>query len=103
MDSLINSFDNFDIGSPFDYSLYSKEEPCNKGHIPEYLKKHIGKMVKLEFYFGSNLEIRIGQLMEVDDKYIVLRLYKPSTTILCDLSSVKFITIAHGNEIKNLV
>lgn len=104
MDSIINSFDDFDFGTSFDYSLYSKqEEPCNQSYISEYLKKHIGKMVKVEFYFGSKLEIRIGQLIEVTDKYIVLRLYKPSTTILCDISSIKFVTIAHGNEIKNLV
>ena len=104
MDSFINNFDSFDIANPFDYSMNSKqEERCSQGYISEYLKKHIGKMIKLECYFGSNLEIRIGQLIEVSDKYIVLRLYKPSTTILCDINSIKFVTIAHGNEVKNLI
>lgn len=105
MDTPFNSmddfnFDNFNLNLPYDIEEYHKPK---REYMTEYLKKHIGKMVKLEFSFGTCLEIRIGQLVEVGDKYVVLKLYRPATTILCDLSDIKFVTIAHSNEIKSLM
>ncbi len=105
MDSQFNnlddfSFNHFDLNTPYDIDEYYKDQ---KEYMWDYLKKHIGKMVKLEFSIGNCLEIRIGQLIEVGEKYVVLRLYKPSTTILCDLSDIKFVTIAHSNEMKSLM
>lgn len=105
MDSQFNSLDDFNFGHFNLNSVYSMDEFQNNGkeYMTDYLKKHIGKMVKLEFSFGNCLEIRIGQLVEVGDNYVVLKIYKPSTTILCDLSNIRFVTIAHSNEIKSLL
>ena len=101
MDTHFNSLDDYNF-SHFNFNTpYDIED--KKEYMSDYLKKHIGKMVKLEFSFGNCLEIRIGQLVEVGEKYVVLKIYKPSTTILCDLSNIKFVTIAHSNEIKSLI
>ena len=102
MDSL---FDNeFNLSEFNNYLDDMKNSICdNSDYLTEYLKQHIGKMVKLEFFLGNSLEIRIGQLIEVGKGCVILRLYKPSTTIVCDTKDIKFITIAHSNEVKSLI
>lgn len=75
----------------------------NPAYLPAYLKKQTGKIVRLEFQIGDALETRVGQLLDVGTTFVVIKLFKPSTTMICDISTIKFITVAHGNEVKNLV
>jgi hypothetical protein len=66
----------------------------DKGYIPAYLERNIGKNVRAEFVLGtSNFTDRTGKLIEVGVNYFVLEDANSRTNIMCDLYSVKFVTI----------
>ncbi len=61
-----------------------------------YLKEHIGQNVRVEFLIGSDgaLIDRIGTLVEVGENYIVLQPTGTDDLLMCDLFSIKFVTIS---------
>ena len=64
------------------------------GYIPFYLKSNIGKNIRAEFIIGSNQYVdKTGKLLEVGINYFVLEDYVSHAHIMCDLYSVKFVTI----------
>lgn len=73
---------------------------CNNNlFFGEYLKKHIGKLVRVESLLSDRLEVRIGVLFEVGADYIVIKLFKSTCTMMIEASSIKYITIIHDNDI----
>jgi hypothetical protein len=64
-------------------------------YLAGYLKKYIGKTMRVEFLVGSTgpLTDRVGTLQEVGVSYIVLKQYPLNTTLICDLYSIKFVTV----------
>jgi hypothetical protein len=65
-----------------------------------YLRKFIGRDVRVEFLIGTGgpLVDRIGTLLEVGASYITLRPIRSSDTLMCDLYSIKFVTIYSQNS-----
>ena len=64
------------------------------GYIPYYLASNIGKNIRAEFIIGSNMYAdKSGVLIEVGINYFVLEDVSSRTHIMCDLYSVKFVTI----------
>ena len=64
------------------------------GFIPNYLTKNIGKNVRAEFIIGTTQYAdKTGKLVEVGINYFVLEDVNSRTLIMCDLYSVKFVTI----------
>jgi len=64
------------------------------GFIPYYLSSNIGKSVRAEFIVGSNQYVdKTGILTEVGINYFVLSDPSTRTDTMCDLYSVKFVTI----------
>lgn len=74
----------------------------NTAFMPAFLSKHIGKLVKIEALLGNQLHERIGILMTVGAGFIVLR-FKNNATLVCDLDSIRFVTIIHDNNFKGLM
>ncbi len=70
----------------------------NKAFLPAYLKTMTGKLVRVESLIGGCLESRVGILLEVGADYIVLKLYRGCSTMICDASSIKYITVIHDND-----
>ncbi len=80
-----------------------RQEVTNDSVIPEpiastlyiagYLKTQIGKLVKVEFLIGSTITDRFGVLVNVGVSYILLRPIDVNGLLLCDLYSIKFVTI----------
>jgi len=68
----------------------------NTAYIPGYLRQHIGKWVRLECLTGGQISDRIGRLTRVGASYIVLQPAGQNDTVMCDLNSIKFATIADG-------
>lgn len=67
----------------------------NTVYTPAFLRKHIGKLVKVEFLIGTTyLEDRTGILLEVGASYIVLRSVQDNNLLYCDIFSIKFVTIS---------
>lgn len=71
-------------------------------YTPGFLRKHIGKLMRIEFLIGTTfLEDRLGVLEEVGASYIVLRSVQDNNLLYCDLYSIKFITISEDSFIYN--
>lgn len=65
-----------------------------KGYIPNYLASNIGKNVRAEFIIGTTQYVdKTGMLSEVGINYFVLRDVNSRTDTMCDLYSVKFVTV----------
>ena len=59
-----------------------------------YLKTQIGKRMRITFLLGTNtIQDRNGTLLEVGISYIVIQDVDTTTTTLCDIYSIKFVTI----------
>lgn len=71
-------------------------------YTPGFLRKHIGKLMRIEFLIGTTfLEDRLGVLEEVGASYIVLRSVQDNNLLYCDLYSIKFVTISEDSFIYN--
>lgn len=63
-------------------------------YIPGYLASNIGKNMLAEFLIGNNtFTDKSGKLLEVGVNYFVLEDYISKAKIMCDLYSVRFVTI----------
>lgn len=79
------------------------ETLVNTAFMPAYLSEQIGKWMRVEFLIGNHLTDRVGRLIEVGASYIVLQLLDPNTTLLCDLFSIKFVTIIDNQDFESLI
>lgn len=65
-----------------------------KGYIPNYLAANIGRNVRAEFIIGTTQYVdKSGVISEVGINYFVLHDPYAGTDVMCDLYSVKFVTI----------
>ncbi len=71
---------------------------CDTSYLPGYLCTMIGKLVRVESLIGRCLESRVGTLMQVGADFIVIKLYQSCSTMICEASSVKYITVIHDND-----
>lgn len=71
---------------------------CDASSLTEYLKTQIGKLVRIESLIGDRLERRIGTLIRVGNGFAVIKLYGMCGTMICEMSSVKYITVIHDND-----
>lgn len=71
---------------------------AERGYIPYYLTQNIGRSVRAEFILGSSSYVdKTGILIEVGVNYFVLQDVNSRHNIMCDLYSVRFVTIFTGN------
>ncbi|SEF56794.1 hypothetical protein SAMN05660865_00534 [Caloramator fervidus] len=71
-------------------------EPTLKdiGYTQAYLRTQIGKKVKIDFLIGTDLFIdKEGILLEVGISYVVIRELSTNFKVMCDLYSIKFVSI----------
>lgn len=64
-------------------------------YLAGYLRNFIGRVMRVEFMLGTNgaLTDRTGTLQEVGVSYIVLTTYPNNVKVICDLYSIKFVTV----------
>lgn len=63
-------------------------------YIPGYLASIIGKNVRCEFIIGTSQYVdKTGVMLDVGVNYFVLNDVNSRTNIMCDLYSVKFVTV----------
>lgn len=61
---------------------------------PGFLRTQIGRRIRVEFLIGTNnITDRSGTLIGVGASYILLRLEDTGEVIMCDIYSIKFVTI----------
>ncbi len=81
---------------------YTPETVTNEEYFPAYLKNFIGYWARIDFLIGNNIEQRVGQILEVGASYVLINVLEPETIMLCDLYSIKFVTIILSDEIEKL-
>jgi hypothetical protein len=62
-------------------------------YTPGYLTQHIGTLMRVEFLIGNSMTDRVGRLREVGASFIILQALDGGSEILCDIYSIKFITL----------
>lgn len=71
----------------------TNETDKNK-YMQEYLKKHIGRMVSVDFIIGTDCTLnKVGKLSEVGTDYIVLILPENDEELIADFYSIKFVHV----------
>lgn len=78
-------------------SYYDDTKPQKKSYRNDYLKNHIGKLIKVESLICERLESRIGILMEVGNDYIVIKPNRSCCSMVIGSQSIEYITIIHNN------
>lgn len=78
------------------------ESLINPDFLPAYLYQHIGKWVRVDFLIGGGIEQRVGILEEVGASYIILNVIEPATLLVCDMFSIKFVTIVLDDDFTKL-
>jgi len=63
-------------------------------YTPGFLKTQIGKRMRVEFLIGTGALVdRTGTLLNVGASYILLQMVDSDDVMMCDIYSIKFVTI----------
>ncbi len=81
---------------------FTPETLTNMNFLPAYLSQYIGHWVRADFFIGETIEQRVGVLHEVGASYFILEAIEPQTLLVCDMFSVKFVTIILDDDLSRL-
>ena len=62
------------------------------------IERYIGKIVRAQFHIGDVLHEHVGRLMAVGTSYLIIEALKERVITICDLYSVKFVTVMLDEE-----
>lgn len=79
------------------------ETMTNTDFLPAYLRQFIGRWVRCEFFIGDTVEQRVGVLHDVGASYIIIDVIEPQTLVVCDIFSLRFVTIVLDEEYGRLL
>lgn len=79
------------------------ETMTNTDFLPAYLRQFIGRWVRCEFFIGDTIEQRVGVLYDVGASYIIIDVIEPQTLVVCDIFSLRFVTIVLDEEYGRLL
>ncbi len=79
------------------------ETMTNTDFLPAYLRQYIGRWVRCEFFIGDAVEQRVGVLHDVGASYIIIDVIEPQTLVVCDIFSLRFVTIVLDEEYGRLL
>ena len=74
------------------------ETLTNSIYTPGYLRTQLGKWMRVEFLFGNNTTDRVSRLVEVGASYIILQSLEANSRMLCDIYSIRFVTIINNAQ-----
>ncbi|WRS27797.1 hypothetical protein U6B65_01315 [Oscillospiraceae bacterium MB08-C2-2] len=72
-------------------------------YIPGFLRTKIGSLMRVEFLIGNNITDRVGILTDVGASFIVLRALDGGSSMVCDLFSIKFVTLLESSTERALL
>jgi len=78
---------------------HQNEPAKNFMKIPEFLERYINQIMKVEFLTGNYIVEKIGRLIAAGENYIVLHLLEQRVIVICESSSIKYITILLDDSI----
>lgn len=65
-------------------------------YTPGYLAQRIGSLIRVEFLIGNSTTDRVGRLKTVGASFIVLQSLEGNSEIVCDIYSIRFVTIINS-------
>lgn len=71
--------------------------------VPGFLRTQMGKTMRVVFFIGNQLTDRVGILIGVGASYILLQEVQGPAVTMCDLFSIKFVTILDVEETNPLL
>ena len=80
-------------------SLHKEIHRHDMLHWNDYLKNHIGKLLKVESLVCEKLESRVGILMEVAHDFLVIKPNRNCCSMVIGSATIKYITIMHNNRL----
>lgn len=83
-------------------SAQMPETLTNPIYTPGYLRTQIGKWMRVEFLIGGITTDRVGRLIDVGASYIILQSLEANSKMLCDIYSIKFVTIIDNVEMAGI-
>lgn len=90
----LNNLNNVSVN---DVAARTPETLTNTIYTPAFLRRQIGKLMRVEFLIGTNtLTDRVGILEEVGASYIILRALESNVSVFADLYAIKFINISNA-------
>lgn len=87
------------VGCTMDYTNRQADSPI---YMPAYLSGMKGKLIRVESLIGDRLEARTGILLKVGADFLVIKLFKGSSTMIIKWSTVKYITVVHSNDLSKM-
>ena len=93
---------NIPVNNPKPTHIKSNTSTICPDMLYTFLSNHIGKLIRIDFLIGNKMESKSGKLINVGKEYIVLKLFRNGCTMICDIKSIKFVTIVHDNDISKL-
>ena len=85
-----------------DPSMQMPETLTNPIYTPGYLRTQLGKWMRVEFLFGNITTDRVGRLVDVGASFIILQSLEANSRMMCDIYSIKFVTIISNPETASL-
>ena len=79
------------------------ETMTNTDFLPAYLRQFIGRSVRCALFIGDPVDQRVGVLHDVGASYIIIDVIEPQTLVVCDIFSLRFVTIVLDEEYGRLL
>jgi len=95
--------DNTDVEMAREQNQIAPNSPIvnNPLYNQGWLTTQIGKYVRVSFLLGTNLfQDRTGTIVEVGISFIILREASTNDLIMCDMYSIKFVTVYSNQDLK---
>ena len=77
-------------------NIYPPQQLKQGVYMPTYLTGYIGRLIKVESIIGNKLDAKMGILTAVGTGFIVLRDYRTKNTVVCDIYTIKYVTVING-------
>ncbi len=69
------------------------ETLSDPAYVAGFLARNVGRLMNVEFLLNDQVVDRFGRLVHVGAAYILLQTVDPNVVIMCDIYSIKFVSI----------
>lgn len=92
-----NNANGLYVPAPMPPHVTERESEMDKINNPmcmrTLMERYIGRIIRAQFLIGDALHDHVGRLMSVGPSYIVIESLKERVITICDLFSIKFVTV----------
>lgn len=82
----------------FEKNSQRSDSVIKKGTLEHHLTSHKGKLVKIELVGNGYKKFKIGQLLDVGEDYVVIKVGNAPVSTVVPISNIECITFVHNND-----